>query len=434
MDSSSSPFQGANNEEEEFHIPEYDQRSKRKQSSGNSHEQSKTTRVLATRSNVWSHFKRIEENRDKCVCNYCQKIYSCPTKSGTTNLRNHLNCCNKFRTWQDGQDSTKRQQNISKECSLKTAKILEDVFREATNEMFVIGHLPLSFVESVAFKHFCNKTNLSDHHSRCTTIRKIVEMYVKRKVALKKLFRANKQRISITIDIWVSQVTNAYWRLKKLIIGFKYVVDHKVMKGEFLHMCWSIINLIVKDGLSDVDDSVTTIRNAISYVRFGTNRQREFKLKVDFDRTKRGSLPLDVSTRIKELNDYVLSILTDLFKEYSEINGKQAEANVQASQFLQSQELPTIDLLDDGLSYHRIEKMYNTMLKEIGVRDINELEAYLKADVENPDVMLGTDYDVLSWWKVNSGTYSILSHIARDLFVMQVSPVASEIAFSKWGG
>ena len=35
-----------------------------------------------------------------------------------------------------------------------------------------------------------------------------------------------------------------------------------------------ITNLIVRDGLSEVDDSVTAIRNAISYVRSGTNRQK----------------------------------------------------------------------------------------------------------------------------------------------------------------
>lgn len=58
-------------------------------------------------------------------------------------------------------------------------------------------------------------------------------------------------------------------------------------------MCWSHYQY----GLSDVDDSVTAIRNAISYVRSGTNRQRAFELKVDSGRMKRGSLPLDVVTR-----------------------------------------------------------------------------------------------------------------------------------------
>lgn len=163
--SSSSPFQGTANREaddveEEFQTLESDQRGKRKQPPGESQEQSKTARVLAPRSDVWSHFKRVEENRDKCLCNYCQKTYTCPTKSGTTNLRNHLNCCKQFRAWQDGQEPTKRQQVISKEGSLKPAKISEDVFIEATNEMLVIGQLPLSFVDSVAFKHFCDKVIL----------------------------------------------------------------------------------------------------------------------------------------------------------------------------------------------------------------------------------------------------------------------------------
>lgn len=60
--------------------------------------------------------------------------------------------------------------------------------------MLVIGQLPLSFIESVAFKHFCNKTNLPDPHSRRAATRKIVEMYVKRKAALKKCFKlTNKE-------------------------------------------------------------------------------------------------------------------------------------------------------------------------------------------------------------------------------------------------
>ena len=38
-----------------------------------------------------------------------------------------------------------------------TAKVSEETFKEATNEMMVIGELRLCWVESVAWKHFCNK-------------------------------------------------------------------------------------------------------------------------------------------------------------------------------------------------------------------------------------------------------------------------------------
>ncbi|KAF8094668.1 hypothetical protein N665_0357s0003 [Sinapis alba] len=176
---------------------------------------------------------------------------------------------------------------------------------------------------SVAWKHFCKKMNLDKPISRRTSTRDIVNMYLERKAAMKKWFVANKQRVSLTTDIWEAKITRASymvvtahyidecWRLKKLIIGFKHVSDHKgqtisqvlldvladwgieklfcvivdnatsnssalrrfhsqfslpsddalVLDGEFLHMRCSahIINLIVKDGFTDVDQSVDAV-------------------------------------------------------------------------------------------------------------------------------------------------------------------------------
>ncbi|XP_056854723.1 zinc finger BED domain-containing protein RICESLEEPER 2-like [Raphanus sativus] len=171
-------------------------------------------------------------------------------------------------------------------------------------------------------------------------------MYVEKKEALKRWFLWNKQRVSITTDIRVFQTTgasymvttvhyvDALWRLKKLIIGFKHIMDHKriekvfritvdnaivnsaalrkfhtafalvseqslVLDGDFLHMRCSahIINLIVRDGMAEIDQNVATIRKAIVYVRSHTNRLRSFELKVDSGKITRGSLPLDIKTR-----------------------------------------------------------------------------------------------------------------------------------------
>ncbi|KAF8100762.1 hypothetical protein N665_0218s0100, partial [Sinapis alba] len=57
------------------------------------------------------------------------------------------------------------------------------------------------------------------------------------------------------------------------------------MKGEFMHMrcAGHIINLIVKDKLAEVEESIAAIRNTITY--------------VDSGKLKRGRLPLDVPTR-----------------------------------------------------------------------------------------------------------------------------------------
>ncbi|KFK22491.1 hypothetical protein AALP_AAs58843U000100 [Arabis alpina] len=505
-------------------------------------------------------------------------------------------------------------------------------------------------------------------HSRRTTTRDIVKLYVERKAALRQWFQANKQRVSLTTDIWISQVTGAsymvitahyidkYWRLKKLIIGFKYVTDHKgktiantlldclaewgiekvfcvtvdnatansnalgkfqssfsllradsfMMNGCYMHMrcAGHIINLIVKDGLADVDKSVIAVRNAISYVRSGTNRRESFEQKV-VGRMTRGSLPLDVKTRrnstylmlkqaikfrggfdrmesedklyndhfleidndnrkrigppsyndwqsvqrmvkflgifyqstlvvsasttlnahkcygeivniasklhllccspdsevkvkaeemylkfdkywdgLKNINkmliiatvfdprkkmqfatlcleglygqesstaavlgETLLLILRNMYNEYAErynqanVQVQQAQTQTQAETSSQNQSQNTKETQDQSQDideemldgYNPVEQRYNTLLREIGVRDTNELEAYLREAVENPEVMMGIEFDILSWWKVNCGKYPILSEMARDLFAMQVSSVASESAFSTSG-
>ncbi|XP_010507036.1 PREDICTED: zinc finger BED domain-containing protein RICESLEEPER 2-like [Camelina sativa] len=140
-----------------------------------------------------------------------------------------------------------------------------------------------------------------------------------------------------------------HWRLKKSIIGFKYVPDHKgktlantllqcladwgienvftvtvdnatansnalgefqstfsliradslVLNGDYMHMrcAGHIINLIVRDGMAEMDSSVTAVRKAISYVRSGPNRRKAFEMRVETGRFTKGSLPLDVTTR-----------------------------------------------------------------------------------------------------------------------------------------
>ncbi|KFK41380.1 hypothetical protein AALP_AA2G123000 [Arabis alpina] len=229
------------NEETQNLTQESVERGKRKLSegSGSASDQNKTQRTLPTRSGAWAHYTRLENNRDKCVCNYCQRELTCPTSSCTKNLWNHMQTCKEFKAWEDGQDPTQSQKVIYNEGQLQSAKVSELVFREAVNQMLVIEELPLALVENTTFRHFCNKVNLYKPHSRSTATRDIVKMFVERKSALKQWFLASKQRVSLTTDILVSQVTGASymvisahyvdnnWRLKKLIIGFKYVTDHK---------------------------------------------------------------------------------------------------------------------------------------------------------------------------------------------------------------
>ncbi|KAF8112145.1 hypothetical protein N665_0066s0023 [Sinapis alba] len=182
IDLSSTPNRGTldndkdveGDEEQELMTP--DSRGKRKGSPGASEETyqaKKSPRVLPTRSKIWNHITRTKENRDKFLCHYCKKEFCCSTKSGTSNLLKHFTICKHFMAITEGQSLT--QTNINEEGKLKSGKVSATTFREATNEMMVIGQLPLCFIESVAWKHFCNKMDLDKLVSRRTLTRDIVE-------------------------------------------------------------------------------------------------------------------------------------------------------------------------------------------------------------------------------------------------------------------
>ncbi|CAD5327165.1 unnamed protein product [Arabidopsis thaliana] len=277
---------------------------------------------------------------------------------------------------------------------------------------------------------------------------------------------------------------DAYWKLKKLIIGFKYVTDHKgetiavvllecladwgiekifcvtvdnatansnalmrfessfsslsndafVMKGEFFHMRCAdhIITLIVGDGLADLDNSINAIRNVVSYVRSGTNRQKAFEQKVNSGRMTRVNITTNLrihrnsfdsdlkkkakdmyekfdkywdglknikmwivatvfdprkkmqfanlcfadlysegSTNAKVLYKSVYDILVDMFKEYTGRYGKATDvqdSQSQSSQSTQEKQAETELGVKEDPSYRSIDKRYNALLNVIGVK------------------------------------------------------------------
>ncbi|KAL4275935.1 hypothetical protein AHAS_Ahas20G0156900 [Arachis hypogaea] len=97
----------------------------------------------------------------------------------------------------------------------------------------------------------------------------------------------------------MAQNVEAYlnsWKLNKILdltvdnalsndIGVMYLQRRlnswkiSVLNGEYLHMrcCTHILNLIVKDGLKEIDDLVAKIRDAVKYVRSSNSRLTRFK-------------------------------------------------------------------------------------------------------------------------------------------------------------
>nr|KAJ0201502.1 hypothetical protein LSAT_V11C600339980 [Lactuca sativa] len=70
------------------------------------------------------------------------------------------------------------------------------------------------------------------------------------------------------------------------------------------------------------------------------------------------------------------------------------------------------------------EKMKTNIVESIG-----ELEKYLQESVEDDSKM----FNILDWWKVSSPIFPILSLMAKDVFAILVSTMASESVFSTSG-
>ncbi|KAF7812886.1 zinc finger BED domain-containing protein RICESLEEPER 2-like [Senna tora] len=147
---------------------------------------------------------------------------------------------------------------------------------EALARMVIIDELPFRVI------NFCQ---ISDHKG--DTIRKAIE---------KKLLECKIEKVfSIKVDNAASNdVAISY--LKKRIIARK----GSVVRCELLRMrcCAHILNLIVMDGLKDVNDSILKIRNAVRYVRSSPSRLQKFKTCAEAEKIECKSLvSLYVCTR-----------------------------------------------------------------------------------------------------------------------------------------
>ncbi|KAH9743961.1 BED-type domain-containing protein [Citrus sinensis] len=150
--------------------------------------------------------------------------------------------------------------------------------------MVVTAH----FIDEERFLHKrITFTPISNHKG--DGIRKLIENYLI-DWEIEKLF-------TIAVDN-VSANTLAISYVKKKLANWSG--NSMVLNSLYMHVRCSahIINLIVQDGLSQVNQSITSIRNAVKYVRSSMARLQKFKTCVDWKKISCGGLMvLDVSTR-----------------------------------------------------------------------------------------------------------------------------------------
>ncbi|KAJ9555764.1 hypothetical protein OSB04_010378 [Centaurea solstitialis] len=227
-------------------------------------------------------------------------------------------------------------------------------------DMVIIDELPFRFVEKTGFRAFCKELEPNwTPLGRRQVAKGVLDKFNYEKALLLSQLKENETKVSITTDTWTSiqninyMVLTAHfldkdWILHKRIINFCTITSHKgddigraieqclrqweitkvftitidnasandvavaymkrrltsyktlMFDGEFLHLRCSchIINLIVKDGLKELEDGVAAIWNCAKYVRSSPQRLEKFREFAILEQCKaNANVPLDVITR-----------------------------------------------------------------------------------------------------------------------------------------
>uniref|UniRef100_A0A803PJV5 HAT C-terminal dimerisation domain-containing protein n=1 Tax=Cannabis sativa TaxID=3483 RepID=A0A803PJV5_CANSA len=184
------------------------------------------------------------------------------------------------------------------------------------------------------------------------------------------------------------------------------------LNGEIFHMRCStyILNSIVSDGLKELNEAISSIRNAVRYVRSSPARMKRFKEScMDANIDTKALLCLDVAARWN--STYMMLEAAIKFKK-------------------------AFDNLEGDANYTR----YFDEERMVGLQAATSLQ--LSDDIEEDDLeyylndrreKLDPTFDILQWWKHNGFKYPVVARMAKEVLVVQMSTVASELAFSAGG-
>ncbi|KAF7137434.1 hypothetical protein RHSIM_Rhsim07G0172000 [Rhododendron simsii] len=146
--------------------------------------------------------------------------------------------------------------------------------RKALAEMIILDELPFRFVEGQDFKRFLYVVqpkweNPPVPNHKGETLGKVVEECL--------VEWGIDKFLTITIDNAKSNDGIIDFLKKKTKKRDTTILDH-----EYLHVrcCAHILNLVVREGLKDVDVSIARVRNIVRYVR--SSPQREDEIGVEF--------------------------------------------------------------------------------------------------------------------------------------------------------
>ncbi|KAL4297663.1 hypothetical protein GQ457_12G003440 [Hibiscus cannabinus] len=337
---------------------------------------------------------------------------------------------------------------------------------------------PLSIVDHEQFRIYCDTLQpMFNMPSRNTIKKDILDMFEKEKEKTLSKLEVNEGRIAITTDMWTDDhqnrgymaVTAHYiddeWTLQKCIIRFEYVPTPHTSDviATCLMKCfldWNIdrkLTAITVDNCSVNDGVVELLVDRLANLYFSSICSikvalKEWILHSDDTFLSMSKRMLDKFDKYWSKVNGIMGVATLLDPRYKttlleyyfeDIYGPSAEFEVERIvQLCQDLVNEYREKLSPGNEAHfssttscnttvggkeRLKKYdaYVSLKKQKKSKVVSELDRYLEEDV----IPRTPNFDILVWWKINGPQFPILKDIAKDIYAIPVSTVASKSTF-----
>lgn len=271
---------------------------------GSSKPPKKRKGTKARRSKAWSTFDELPVGEDKVIHVRCSKCgYTCIYNStnGTGNMLKHQKVC--LNTGDIRQMILSSSQGS---ISLRNTSFDPKIFRDLITSAVVRHNLPLSFVEYEGVREaFLYANPSATLVSRNTLKSDIIALYKHERKLLFNLFKTYEllnfsympsPYTGITISDKIYKLL-CEWNLEFKLFGItldnatsndafvnllrnQLNLRNALLKnGQFFHIrcCAHILNLIVQEGLKDMDACVVKVRESVKYIKGSQGRKEKFR-------------------------------------------------------------------------------------------------------------------------------------------------------------
>ncbi|OMO85397.1 putative Zinc finger, BED-type [Corchorus capsularis] len=305
--------------------------------------------------------EKAPDGKPIAKCKWCGKQQKYNSKYGTGNLKCHVETCVKRDTKDVGQMiiDVKDKSITVRSSKFDPLKLRELAIAAIVMHNLPLAFVEYKGVRAIL--SYCLDGRDVGLVSRNTAKSDLLKLHAREKGRVKSLLEDVPGRISLTSDLWTSVVTDGYicltahfvdkaWNLQKRVLNFSFMppphtgvalsekvynliddwkIDRKLFSitldnassndtfvdflkiqlttrhallkdGEFFHIrcCAHILNLIVQDGLKEVDKAIIKVRESIKYVKGSQGRKQKFLECVNLVslNSKKG-LRQDVPTR-----------------------------------------------------------------------------------------------------------------------------------------